>query len=239
MVKHELEYLRRAVYAEQMSDRPVPVFRANTKDDLHCFEACVAMILETTDPTKKYTLEELAKIAGKKPKGWTWPMRLATWLVDQGFEVVSEDGFDYEAFVRDGALYLERTFGNEVAKVQIKHADIEAERQAVPAFIDVIHPKKVIPTIERVRELIEAGYLVICNVNQRVMKKEPGYAGHAVVLYDFTDRGFYLHDPGLPAARAQHVPTKLFEDAWAFPNVDAKNILAIKYRKQKSVDLVS
>lgn len=221
-----------------MSDRPVPVFRANLKDDLHCFEACVAMILETTDPNKKYPLEELAKIAGKKPKGWTWPMRLATWLVDQGFEVLNEDGFDYEAFARDGALYLERAFGNEVAKIQIKHSDIEAERQAVPSFLQAIHPLRVIPTTERIRELIRLDYFVICNVNQRVMKKASGYAGHALLLYDLTERGFYLHDPGLPAEAAQHVPTSLFEKAWAFPNADAKNILAIR-RKQKTVDLVS
>jgi hypothetical protein len=210
---------------------PIPVFRTNTPDDLHCVEACVAMILETVDPAKTYSLEDLARIAGKIKGGWTWPMRLIVWLADQGFEIISEVGFDYPAFAADGALYLERAFGNEVARTQVAHADIDAERKAVPAFLERIKPRKTIPTLARLRELLEQGYFLMCNINSRIIHGQPGYSGHAILIYRIEGNQIYAHDPGLPAARAKQIPIDLFERAWAFPNEEAKGLLAIKRKR--------
>ncbi len=206
----------------------IPAFRTNTPDDLHCVEACVAMILETVDPTKTYSLEDLGRIAGKIKGGWTWPMRLMVWLADQGFEIISEVGFDYPAFATDGALYLERTFGNEVARTQVAHADIDAERKAVPAFLERIQPQKMIPTMTRLRELLAQEYFLMCNVNSRIIHGQSGYCGHAILIYRIEGDRVYVHDPGLPAARAKQISIDLFERAWAFPNEEAKGLLAIK-----------
>jgi hypothetical protein len=138
-----LEPIHFSPYASLMNAASaVPVFRKNTSDDLHCVEACVAMILETVDPTKTYLLEDLARIAGKVKGGWTWPMRFMVWLAEQGFEVISEVGLIIRPLPRMEALYLERAFGNEVARTQVAHADIDAERKAVPAFLERIKPQK-------------------------------------------------------------------------------------------------
>jgi hypothetical protein len=227
-----LEPIHFSPYASLMNAASaVPIFRKNTSDDLHCVEACVAMILETVDPTKTYLLEDLARIAGKMKGGWTWPMRLMVWLAEQGFEVISEVGFDYPAFAADGALYLERAFGNEVARTQVAHADIDAERKAVPAFLERIKPQKTIPTLARLRELLEQGYFLMCNVNSRVIHGHSGYCGHVILIYGIDENNVYAHDPGLPAVRAKQIPIDLFERAWAFPNEDAKGVLAIKLKR--------
>ena len=85
-----------------------------------------------------------------------------------------------------------------------------------------------IPQKEDIIQLMEAGYVVIINLNSSALASEEGYAGHSVVMTGFDDTDFVLHNPGIPGKEHQRVAFSLFEKAWAYPNQNAKNILAFK-----------
>ena len=88
--------------------------------------------------------------------------------------------------------------------------------------------KKQIPTISNIKELINKGYLLTCNVNSYALNNESGYAGHFVVIYNYDDDYLYLHDPGLPPLKNRKITYKQFMKAWEYPNESAKNVLAFR-----------
>jgi len=49
-----------------------------------------------------------------------------------------------------------------------------------------------------------------------------------VLLTSFTDEGFILHDPGLPPLKNREVAFGDYERAWAYPDKQAKNYIAIR-----------
>ena len=71
---------------------------------------------------------------------------------------------------------------------------------------------------------------MICNVNSHKLNNEKGYAGHYVVMKGYSETGFVLHDPGLPAQENRFVNFEDFEKAWAYPNKKARNIIAFKLK---------
>jgi len=116
-----------------------------------------------------------------------------------------------------------------VGRAQIENSDIEQEREIAKKFIEKILVKKVIPTIDDLKNLLLQGYLVICHVNSRKLNNKPGYAGHAVVVKGFDDKHFFLHDPSFTSPH-RSVEFSLFEEAWAYPNDKIKNIIALKLK---------
>lgn len=208
-------------------DYQIP-FYSNMPDNTHCFQASLRMILRYFQPTKEFSWEELEKISGKKEGLWTWPTAALIWMKKQGFEVINIEMFDYHEFVTDGEKYLRKFYGEEVGNEQIAHSDIAQEIEYAKQFLKLNAVTKEIPTAETLKDLLKRKYLLMCLINSQKLDHKSGYVGHFVIVKGFHENEFTIHDPGLPPRENLKVNVAEFEEAWAFPNERAKNVMVFR-----------
>lgn len=206
-------------------------FYANTIDNTHCFQAALKMVMKYFWPKMEFSWKQLERISAKKRGLWTWPLAGLVWLTLNKVEVKNIERFNYHKFARDGEKYLIKLFGPEVGKAQIEHSNIKQEQRLSKIFVKAVETEKRLPTLHDIRILLADDFLVVCNVNARVLDKRSGYTGHFVVVIGYTDKHLILHDPGLPPHKSRKVPYNLFAEAWAYPNKEAKNIMAFRVKK--------
>lgn len=210
-----------------MISRQIPFF-SNTSDNTHCYQATLKIILKYFNANEEYSWDELDKITAKGKDLWTWPTAGLLWLNRQGFEVRIIEGFSYEVFAKKGEKYLVKVFGEEVAKEQVKNSDIAQERKLAEELITRQLFEKRLPKFAEINQLLEEGYLIICNVNAKALNDEDGYVGHFVVVIGADNNELVIHDPGLPPQESRRVSREQFEKAWAYPNYRARNLIIIK-----------
>ncbi|MDO8498142.1 MAG: C39 family peptidase [bacterium] len=212
-----------------MKRKQVPFF-ANTPDDSHCFQAAIQMVLKYFLPDKDYTIEELDKMTAKKEGLWTWPTQGLISLLKMGFEVVSMDAIDMQAFIDRGVEYIKENYGEEVAQQMDLHSDIRQGQQQYKEYLKFNVHKKTVPTTDDIKSFIDQGYLVIANINSQILGGKSGYTGHFVVIFDHDENNLILHDPGLPPIPNRFIPYTLFKKAWEYPIPDAANLMAVKLK---------
>lgn len=208
-------------------DYQVP-FYSNTSDNTHCFQASLRMILKYFQQTKEFSWAELEKISGKKEGLWTWPTAALIWMKKQGYEVIDIEMFDYHEFVKDGEKYLQKFYGKEAGNEQIAHSNIAQEIEYAKQFLQLNAVTKEIPTEETLKELLKRKYLLMCLINSQKLDHKNCYVGHFVIVKGFHENEFIIHDPGLPPMENRKVSIDEFEEAWAFPNEHAKNVMAFR-----------
>lgn len=203
-------------------------FYANLPDDLHCFEASIRMVLKYFMPEREFTWEEIEKLTGKKEGLWTWPQHAMVELLSMGFDVIDVEDFDFRAFIQSPLEFLKVQYGEEGAREQIVHSDLEAEKQYAQEFMQ--HGKQVarIPDFSDIRSFLDKGYLTGCLVNSKVLNGKEGYVGHFVVVFDCNNETITFHDPGLPPQPNRTVSLIDFKRAWAYLTEKAKAVIAIK-----------
>ena len=76
-------------------------FYGNTKDNLHCFEACIKMVLKYFEPNKSFSWKELDKLSGKKKGMGSWPTTMLINLYKRGYTIEMWEKWDYLAFVKE------------------------------------------------------------------------------------------------------------------------------------------
>lgn len=203
-------------------------FYGNTYDDTHCFQAALKMILGYYFPDEEYTWKELENISAKVEGLWTWPTAGLLYLQQKGLTIKIIEIFDSPRFVDEGEKYLLEFFGDDVGKEQIKYSDIPQERKLIKEALKLLDIEKRLPSVDDLIKLLNTGNILICNVNSKALNDQVGYVGHFVVLYDYQDGQFILHDPGLPPREARKVTADQFLKAWAYPDDNAKSVTAIK-----------
>lgn len=210
-----------------MACKNVPFF-ANP-DSTHCYQAAIKMAVKYFLPNANYSWDELDVVTAKKPGLWTWPLAGILWLKSLELDAYIVSNFDYDRFVALGADYLIEYSGKEVGDAQIANSDIAQERRFAKQACKTELIKHRVPKIEELCKILDRGYLLICNVNSRALNGRPGYIGHFVLVYDYTDDSLLLHDPGPMPKPSRTVPFNVFENAWAYPDKNAKDYIAIKH----------
>jgi hypothetical protein len=203
-------------------------FFGNTRDNTHCFQACMRMVLKYYLPKKNFTWKELEKLSAKKKGKWTWSTQMLLNLKKMGFDVVTMDTFDIDAFIERGGEFLIEAWGKEVGEAQIKHSDIAQERRLFKKLKKEIVTERYAPTMSDIRMLLKKGYLVKCTVNSSALNKRKGYAGHGVLVYGIDKSHVYLHDPGLPPHPHRKVTRALFKKAWMYPQDGDQALVAMR-----------
>ena len=201
-------------------------FYSNTSDNTHCLQAALRIVLKYYCPDKEYTWEELEKFTAKKEGLWTWGMQGLINMQKLGFDVIVREDFDSQQFIEKGEEYLKEKFGKEVAREQIKHSDIDQEREIAKEYVKLFGTKGIPASLDELKSLLDSDYLIIANVNSKALNNKEGYVGHFVVIYNYDDTYLYLHDPGLPPQEARKVSFVQFLKAWEYPDEDAKGIMA-------------
>jgi hypothetical protein len=203
-------------------------FLSNTEDDTHCVQASLGMILKYFKPESNHSMEELEQITAKEENLWTWPLAMLLWLTQNNYDVKVIDLFDYEEFAEKGAKYIYENLGEEIGSAQEQNSDLPAEQARAKQLIGKVDKKNEIPTQDDVRTFLEQGYVPLCRVNMATLNGVEGYMGHSIIVKGFDNEGLIINDPGLPPQEDRHVSTEAFEQAWAYPVPESKNITAVK-----------
>lgn len=207
----------------------IPFF-SNTPDDTHCFQAVLKMVLKYFQPDRDYSFEELDKFSDKVPNMWTWATRTLINMQKMGFDLINMESFDYLAFSKNGKNYIENKFGQEMAIAQEQNSNLQKEMIDASEFVKVFGNNFILPEIEDIKNYIDQGYVIGCNVNIEKLNKNSGYAGHFILVFGYDDNNLYLHDPGHPPYPDRKVSFNEFTHAWAYPNHDNQNLVAFKLR---------
>lgn len=202
-------------------------------DDTHCFQAVIKMVAAYFWPEEKYTWEDLDQITGKVPGLWTWPTLGCLWLQEKRIEVIVEGLFDYPAFIEKGGQYLMEFAGTEAGREQISHSVLPLEISRATQAIDQLTIHTVLPSCKSIKEYLEKGYLVICNVNACRLNQKRGYVGHFVLIVGFDGDDLILHDPGKPPLPFRRVNVSDFKLAWGDPEARMRNLVAIRKRPEQ------
>ncbi len=209
-------------------DLSVP-FVANP-DRTHCFQAALRMVLGYLLPEQELSWQRLDEATHKVDGLWTWPTSGALWLAEQGLDVQCIEVFDYETFAREGESYLTAFYGDEIGREAAARTLVDAEMILAKRFVEAASIDRRVPDAEDIEALLARGYVVICNVNGRALRGEPGFAGHFVVVKGCDETSFRVHDPGPPPREDLAVPRDVFDRAWSYAGERARNILAIGKR---------
>lgn len=203
-------------------------FYPNKKDNLHCFQAALRMVLTYFYSKRDFSYELLVKKTGYKSGLWTWPMKGLIYANQCGLKVERVSVFDYSLFAANPQKYLTEFSNSAVAEAQIQHSDISKAVFDAIEFEKRIRTVCKIPTLEMMKEYLSNNFLVICNVNSRAMNRKSGYVGHFIVVYRYTSKSIFFHDPGLPPKKGRFVRYNTFNNAWGYPSQKARNIYAFK-----------
>jgi hypothetical protein len=202
----------------------IPFF-PNSEDNTHCFQSAIQMVLKHYFPNDSYTERQLEQLTGKFRGLWTWPHAGIMYLQSKGCDLIILDAFDYALFAKQGTDYLIDTYGSEIAYQQINNSKIDQEMTYVKQLLRTEVKFDKLPTLQKTRDLIEQGYLVIFNVNAQTLNGKEGYVGHFVVAYAIDDKYVHFHDPGLPPVPNRKETLEDFEAAWAATH----DAYAVKY----------
>jgi hypothetical protein len=200
-------------------------FYPNTKDRTHCFQASIRMVLKYWFPKKEFSYKTL-DILTKKVKGmWTWPMEGVLALQNMGLTILDIGIFDYVAFSKNPVSYLKDYFKNpQVVQEQLQHCDIEQERKSAERYAQHIRHEKRVAIYDDILSALQQKYLLIINVNSRLLNRKKGYSGHFVVVYRATSHTIWMYDPGFPPKKKRRVTRRVFEEAWEYPNKETKTL---------------
>lgn len=205
-------------------------FYSNTTDDTHCVQAALRMIVKYFQPDTDYSWQELEDITGKNDAYWTWPLAMLLWLDKEGYDVRVKDLFDYDRFAKQGGQYIIDEMGKEVGDAQIRNSNIPLEQKRARLVAKRITKLTELPTDTDIKDYLNDGYLVLCRVNSLALSGRGGYSGHSIVVKGYDEDGLIINDPGLPAIENRKVDLGTFEIGWAYPNVYARNLTAIKLK---------
>lgn len=181
-----------------MKDVP---FYANHEDNMHCQSAVYRMLFDYF-LHRKYSWEEVEKLAGFKDGKAPWTVTIWERLSKLGFDIQMIEPFDYARYTQEGEPYLSTLYSPEELDWQLKHTNILDIRPMIPSFIAAVRPICKSPTLEDIDTMLADDRLVMVQLNSRVLNDEPGYVAHAVLVIDKTGDEYILHDPGLEHQQA-------------------------------------
>lgn len=187
-----------------------PKFYSNLPDNNHCLQAVVMMVLNSL--VGETTWDEVNRITDYEEGLYSWTPRAAVALDQKikGVKLISK--LDYGTFAKHGESYLRQFMSPEWFELQSFHAS-EAFKREQQAAIDCVSQNlfEHLLTITQ-KDIYEwlKDHLLIALVNSKVLKEEPGAAGHLVVVYTEENEKIFLHDPGLPPHPSWAVPVDRF-----------------------------
>lgn len=172
----------------------------NLKDNLHCFQACLKMVLDYFGDN--YSFKKLDKITGFKKDKWTWSTKALLYLTRKNYNIINISSFDFKRFANQGKKYLKWYYSPDAYKEQNKYSDFNQEqkltKKLIKSKIKIIKKDPKISDIEKYKK-----YLAIININHKVLDRLKGYANHSVVITKIKNNHVYFNDPGLPAKKSK------------------------------------
>ncbi len=188
-------------------------FYKNLKDDLHCFQATLLMVLSIYFPKKKYTYSQIDKITGYQKGKYTQDAQGLLWLAKKGFQLIRITDFDEKRFIKEGESYLKWYWKPEVYERNKRDGNIEKLHKLSQALLPYTTSLIKIPTVTDIDHLLTKGNTVIAHINPHTVNGRKRYANHTVLVLKVTQNHVYFHNPGIPPRMNQKVSKSRFQKA--------------------------
>ncbi|MDD2935211.1 MAG: hypothetical protein PHX25_01930 [Candidatus Pacebacteria bacterium] len=208
-------------------------FYPNLKDNNHCLQACLKMVLKYYFPNKNYSFSKLDKMTMHVKGMWTWQGASLLALAGMGFEVINIENLDYKKFSKRGKNYLKEIWTEEVFETQKRYSDLNQEQKIAGKMIE----SEKIRLVNRgvnfsdLENYFKKDYLVLVSVNPCVFENKKCYWSHIVLITDINDKWVTFHDVGLPPIENRKISRKKFEKAMTKPWKPDTNLIALKHKK--------
>jgi hypothetical protein len=213
-----------------MSSRAlVPPFFANTDDDMHCTEACMASILTYFGHSKPNRVEDLDDFTGHQRGKPTWNYRSYLSLAQIGLQVRVYSLFNPEEFAKRPEVYLAEAHGPAAAAMVMATSDAIGASRTAKATLNHpnIHYHVSAPSLATLTEELNAGAVCMCWVDHGTLLETGEFEGHAVIATQVTATHVMVNDPGSPARENWPVPHSLFQKAWGGIYPAARSLCAV------------
>jgi len=172
----------------------IPLYK-NSTDRNSCLQACVGMVVDYLTG-KKYSLDELDKLTGRKKGKWTYTVQGVVTLHDLGLEVTYYSVHNPNLYTR-GEKYIRKTFGKNAERI-LKYTDLSAVKKSVQKMSgnDLFRKKRV--SLDDIKIAVQKNKVPIVLVNIEIINSSnvDRYTGHFIVVTGFDDKYVYYNDPG-------------------------------------------
>jgi hypothetical protein len=207
----------------------VPFF-ANTVDDIHCVQACFKIILKYFLPDRDFSYLQLDRMSQRQPRKGTWWPPMLLELQKLGLKVKCIEGFNYQAFYRQGEEYVRQIYPEPTLRYYLQDSNLMDIKGLIPNFLKKVDVKDRPATLQDLRALLENGWLVAVDLNAAVLNdlKTADYVGHMVVVVAIDQNNIWLHDPGLPPRPNRKISLHKFTKAWFWAGEKNAGLVAVK-----------
>lgn len=181
-----------------------------------CLPSTIAMVLAYFMPERQFTDEELNDLTGYKKGRGTWQTQSMLSLAALSFKTKWIEDFDHKRFIDNPEEYLRSILDDEAFEYQMHNTDLKAEAEKMRAYLadhSIEHRKG---TVDDIKQFIDDGWLVWCEVNANPLAGKPGYEGHSVLVIGYDDDGIIIHNPDGTNGNIpnQKVSYELLDQAW-------------------------
>ena len=194
-------------------------FIENLSDDMHCVNAVFRMVHQYYF-NKDISWEDLDILTKAIPGKATWTFIGEMEFSKLGLKVTNIEPVDYNELYKTGLKYLDENFSKETADYYREKSNLMSVIKYIPEYLEIVKHESRRATVEEIKKLVQEGALVGVELNSRILNKRDGFSLHYILIYDFDESGFILHDPGLPPIEARHVTYAEFNEAFNFPGAN-------------------
>jgi len=190
-------------------------FYSNTRDNTHCYQACLKMVLKDIFPNKTFSFKQLDSFTHKSPKKWTWHPAVLSFLSKLKLKpMLYSDGFDYAKLLKYGEGYIRKKKTATEADAILKHTNLELLLKDTKKIIGKKSYTIKKLELNHIIKLFDKYKYVILLVNSQKLNKKKGHAGHFVLMVGYDKNNIYVHDPGRPPQPNRKVSNALFKKAY-------------------------
>ena len=208
-------------------------FYSNTKDGLHCVQACLKSVLKFYFPNKNYSFQYLDKVTAHKKGMYTWDYAMLLFLTRKGFDIVYIVDHNLKEFSKKGERYLESIWTDEVFQDQKKYSNFKQEQRLVALLVKnrKINISERSAKFSDFTSLFKKDYILMVAANSLSLGDIKGYSPHMVLVTNITKNFIYFHDPGNPPFPNRKTSIKKFWQAASYPDNSSVDLIAVRYRK--------
>ena len=206
----------------------IPFFR-NMKDETHCLQTCMMMVLKYHFPKKEFTFGQIDRAMMVNGKKAYITFSQAVVVLDRlGLECtyITRAKGGYEHFLKIGISKYYRQIEKQSPDV-IEDVDLRFSKTAWD--MGLIEEKRI--SLISLREMLDKDCLVIAMVDHNGQKEGMPYDGHTVLIKSIGKESIILNDPGPSAIEDRKLKTKDFLNIWHDPD-GYRSVLVISGKKQ-------
>ncbi|MFH0857447.1 MAG: peptidase C39 family protein [Candidatus Magasanikbacteria bacterium] len=169
-------------------------FYENRGDGNQCMQVAMKCVLEYF-LNKRFSLNELDKLTGRKEHLWTYTLQIAPVLYDLGLELKFYSKEDLKSFL-EGESFIRENYGKDAEKI-LKFTDIPIIVQATKKALDYDLFERREVSLEDIQDHLEKGHVPMILIDyNKIVKEVDFYQGHFVVVTGFDDEHVFFHESG-------------------------------------------